>query len=528
MSALVPAPGTTRTLASDRRFEWTRRVPLRWRILAVNIFVIALLAGGLFYLDSYRARLVQDERAQRADDAALLATLAAQDFAVFNAVVPTFADRQAARVRVYGRDGALTYDSFVAHRPTYALRDPAMQAWQRHVARALDRAIDWMVGTRIPGDFAEPARDRLEAWPEARAAEESGRVHTAYRFAPDRTPMISAAARLPDRDGALLITDNARNVTTTVRAVRLDWLLLLGSGLIVSILLSRFLARTIVEPLRRLARAALLVRLGRERDVVVPRLPDRRDEIGQLARAVSDMASALRARIDAGEQFAADVTHELKNPLASLRSAIETLERIDDPALRQRLIGIAAEDVQRLDRLVTSIAEASRLDAQLSRTRFEPIDLGELIEAIITARRERGGDALPRIAFARPSIGTALVPGVRDQLARVVENLLDNALSFTPAGGVVRLSATCAGAEVVLRVEDEGPGVPLAQRDEIFRRFYSLRPQGAAEFGQHSGLGLAIARTIIEAHDGAIAARDRDGGAAGACFEVRLPSAVAC
>lgn len=508
--------------------EFTKRVPLRWRILAVNVFVIALLAGGLFYLDSYRARLVLEERTQLADDAVLLAALAGRDFGAFAEVVPTYAERQAARVRVYAADGTLRYDSFVVHRRTYALRDPATQAWQRHVARGLDRAIDWMVGAQLPADFAEPATDSAAAWPEVGVALRRGTAQSAYRFAPDRTPVISAAAALPGTSGALLITDNARNVTTTVRAVRLDWLLLLGVGLIVSVLLSRFLARTIVEPLRKLARAALLVRLGRARDVVVPRLPDRRDEIGQLARAVSDMTSALRDRIDAGEQFAADVTHELKNPLASLRSAIETLERIDDPAVRQRLIGIAAEDVQRLDRLVTSIAEASRLDAQLSRTRFEIVDLGELVEAIIAARRERSGDGVPRIAFARPRSGTALVPGVRDQLARVTENLLDNALSFSPAGGIVRLSATCAGEDVVLRVEDEGPGVPVYEREEIFRRFYSSRPQGADQFGQHSGLGLAIARTIIEAHDGTIAALDRDGGEAGACFEVRLPSAVPC
>jgi two-component system, OmpR family, sensor histidine kinase ChvG len=516
------------TAASSQRPPWSARVPLRWRILAVNIFVIALLAGGLFYLDSYRARLVQDERAQLADDAELLAELAFESPFVFMSVAPSYARRESARVRLYDAQGALSWDSFTFDRQTYQLRDPAQQSWPRHVARAMDRGIDWMVGARTPSAFVEPRNDIAAAWPEIRMARQLTGPATTYRFAPDRTPVLSAATRVWRDGSAILITDNARNITTTVRAVRLDWLLLLAGGLIISVLLSRFLARTIAEPLHKLARAALLVRLGRARDVEVPRLPERRDEIGQLARAVSDMASALRGRIDAGEQFAADVTHELKNPLASLRSAIETLERVDDPALQQRLITIAAEDVQRLDRLVTSIAEASRLDAQLSRTRFEPIDIGELIEAIIVARRQRGGDSMPRIAFARPRIGTAIVPGVREQLARVVENLLDNALSFSPAKGIVRLSATCAGTKVVLRVEDDGPGVPPAQRDEIFRRFYSLRPDGAEGFGHHSGLGLAIARTIIEAHDGSIAALDRDGGDPGACFEVRLPSATPC
>jgi two-component system, OmpR family, sensor histidine kinase ChvG len=259
--------------------------------------------------------------------------------------------------------------------------------------------------------------------------------------------------------------------------------------------------------------------------VIVPRLPDRRDEIGQLARAVSDMTAALRERLDAGEQFAADVTHELKNPLASLRSALETLDRVDDPALRQQLLDIAQEDVRRLDRLVTEIAEASRLDAQLSRTKFEQVDIGKLVEGVVAARRIRSSGDGPDIAFARPRARTAIVAGVPSQLARVVENLLDNALSFSPPDGVVRIAATCTGDKVLLRIEDDGPGIPRERRDEIFHRFHSLRTDSAAAFGQHSGLGLAIARTIIEAHDGSISADDREDGQRGASFVVLLPSA---
>ncbi len=508
---------------------WAVRVPLRWRILAVNIFVVALLAGGLFYLDTYRSRLVDQERAGLARDAELLSDLATwASPSEFSSYAVGYGRRRLSRVRLYAPDGQLRFDSFAAARPTYQLRDPAAQAWQRHIARTMDRAIDWVVGAPVPDNYAEPASDTAAAWPELAQPRTGGIAATAYRYAPDRTPMISAGVRVPATGAAILVTTNAREVTRTVRAERLDWLLVLAAALILSILLSRFLARTIVEPLRKLAGAALLVRLGRERDVIVPRLPDRRDEIGQLARAISDMASALRARIDAGEQFAADVTHELKNPLASLRSAIETLDRVDDPGLRAQLMGIAAEDVQRLDRLVTDIAEASRLDAQLSRTRFETVDLGELIEAIIETRRQRAGPDMPQIALARPRAGTATVPGVRAQLARVIENLLDNALSFSPADGVVRFSATCAGTEVVLRVEDDGPGVPLDKREEIFRRFHSLRPDAHESFGLHSGLGLAIARTIVNAHDGTITAEDRENGIAGACFEVRLPAAAPC
>jgi two-component system, OmpR family, sensor histidine kinase ChvG len=507
------------------RVGWTSRVSLRWRILALNIFAVALLAGGFFYLDSYRSRLVERERAALESDARLLADLLpAQMDEPGRAAILNYARANQARVRLYNAGGQRYFDSFSIAPPTYALRDPSTQPWQRHAARTMDRTIDWLVGARIPPAVAEPEVDQAAAWPELATAQRRGRATSAYRFAPDRTPFLTAATSIPDGRGAMLISTNARRITTTVRAERLDWLLVLGATLIISVLLSRFMARTIAEPLRTLSLAALRVRLGRARDVIVPRLPERRDEIGQLARAVSDMTSALRDRIDAGEQFAADVTHELKNPLASLRSALDTLDRVTDPAIQAQLLGIAREDVQRLDRLITDIAEASRLDAQLTRTQFEPVDLGELIEGIIGDRKRRHIEATPTIAFARPHVGSAMVAGVRSQLARVFENLIDNALSFSPASGVVRIAATCAGQLVIVRIDDDGPGIAANQREDIFRRFHSLRTDDQAAFGKHSGLGLAIARTIIEAHDGSIVAEDREDGARGASFVIRLPS----
>ena len=200
----------------------------------------------------------------------------------------------------------------------------------------------------------------------------------------------------------LLLTVNARDVRRVVRAERLSLGLILFATLALSILLSRFLARTIANPLRRLAQAAHRVRLGRAREVDVPLLPARRDEIGLLARAVHDMTESLRQRIDATEAFAADVTHELKNPLASLRSAIDTLERVEEPALRKQMLELVRHDIQRLDRLVVDVAEASRLDAELSRARFEPVDLGALIESMLPMWEERSA-AAPR----SPSPGRA-------------------------------------------------------------------------------------------------------------------------
>lgn len=526
--ALVTNSLKNEAAASGDGLYWTARLSLARRILAVNFFVLALLAGGFFYLDSYRSRLIDTRIEATATELQLLdrALKAARPEAV-DRLVLSFARHSDGRIRIYDKDGAKIIDSFALAPPTYELRDPDSESWERHVARFMDEAIDFIVRAPSPPDYAEPAKDVAASWPEIVKARVGGGPESAYRFAPDRTPMLSAGMRLGYNDGAVLITTNARDIIRTVRAERFRFGVVLALATLASLLLSLFLARTIATPLRRLAIAALRVRLGRAREVTVPRLPSRRDEIGMLARALSDMTHALRNRIDAGEHFAADVTHELKNPIASLRSAIEGLERVEDPGLRAQLLGIAAEDVYRLDRLVTDISEASRVDAQLSRARFEVIDLGLMIDAMLasrSARRSTESEPQADIAFARPRINVACVMGEGHRLERVLNNLIDNALSFTPPDGLVRISATRVGNDVVIRVEDDGPGIPEEQRDIIFRRFHSIRPE-AEEFGKHSGLGLAIARTIIEGHQGTIEARDRDDGQPGACFEVRLPSA---
>jgi two-component system sensor histidine kinase ChvG len=268
------------------------------------------------------------------------------------------------------------------------------------------------------------------------------------------------------------------------------------------------------------------VKLGRAREVNVPLLPARKDEIGLLARALHDMTQSLRYRIDATEAFAADVTHELKNPLASLRSAIEGLERVEDPALRGKLLDVIKDDVVRLDRLVVDIAEMSRLDAELSRARFEQVDLGRMIESLLGLWEGRAAERGVKLAFARPRAGTAVIMGEEARLARVVDNIVDNAISFSPPGGLVEIVAADTGEDVIVSVEDEGPGVPLDAREAIFNRFHSIRPEGEA-FGRHSGLGLAIARAIVEGHDGSIIAEDRHGGRGGARFVIRFPGVTA-
>jgi two-component system, OmpR family, sensor histidine kinase ChvG len=496
---------------------------LRARILAVNIIPLLVLAGGFFYLDSFRTQLIEERTEQLATETRLAAGAVASAHAdELQALLTRLGSTDDIRLRLY-RGGGAPIDSWTGVAPTYTLRDPSEEPWRRHVARALDKAIDRIVGAEVPEPFVEPAVDRVTAWPEAVRAQASGHVETAIRRAPARTPVLSAAVPVPGR-GVLLITNDQRDVVRTVRAERF-WLglVLLGTAAL-TVAMSLWLARTIARPLRRLALAAHRVRLGRSREVQVPRLPSRRDEIGTLARALSDMSQALRQRIDATEAFAADVAHEMKNPLASLRSAIDSLERVSEPDLRERLLTVIRDDVRRLDRLITDVSEASRMDAELSRARFETIDVGHMIEQLVDAREARGLPNQVRLAFGRPHRGSAVVFGEGHRLARALENLIDNAISFSPPGGLVQVTATRDGAQVVLRVEDDGPGVPPEQRTAIFNRFHSIRPEGE-EFGRHSGLGLAIAKAIVEGHQGHISVTDRDDDNQGARFVIRLPAA---
>jgi two-component system sensor histidine kinase ChvG len=501
------------------------RLSLTARILAVNIFALIVLAGGFFYLDSFRTQLLEertDEIETEVQLAAAAVTATAPD--ALGPLLQRLGHASGYRFRFY-QGNKPPVDGWSDGHPTYVLRNPAEEPWRRHVARFMDRVIDHVVGAEVPEPFVEPKDDRIRAWPEAMRAAQTGEVQTAIRRAPARTPVISGAMPVGGLNpGVLLLTSDQRDVIHTVRAERF-WLglVLLGTTAL-SVALSLFLARTIARPLRRLALAAHRVRLGRSREVQVPRLPSRRDEIGTLARALSDMSQALRQRIDATEAFAADVAHEMKNPLASLRSAIDSLELVKDPELRERLLSVIRDDVRRLDRLITDVSEASRMDAELSRARFESVDLGQMIEQLVEAREARGLPNGIRLAFGRPHRGSAVLFGDGQRLARAIENLIDNAISFSPPGGLVQVTAMRDGQQVIVRVEDDGPGVPPSERQAIFNRFHSIRPEGEA-FGRHSGLGLAIAKAIVEGHTGTISVTDRDDNNQGARFTIRLPAA---
>jgi two-component system sensor histidine kinase ChvG len=338
--------------------------------------------------------------------------------------------------------------------------------------------------------------------------------------------------------GSLVLSTKAGEIDKVVQAERRIVLFTFMVAVLVTVLLSILLAGTIAEPIRRLSASAEHVRRGINNRVEIPDFTSRRDEIGHLSGALRDMTTALYNRIDAIEAFAADVSHELKNPLTSLRSAVETLPFAKTEEQRNRLTGIVKDDVRRLDRLITDISDASRLDAELARGANQPVDMRQLIRTVVMLANEtrRPGTAaieieelpVPRILETRHPYR---VLGHDHRLGQVARNLLDNAVSFTKPGTRVRVRLRRTRRDVEFRVEDEGPGIRAENLGRIFERFYTDRPEGY--FGKNSGLGLAISKQIIEAHRGRIWAENRFGKAEaagaeqpalGATFIVRIPA----
>jgi two-component system sensor histidine kinase ChvG len=430
------------------------------------------------------------------------------------------------RARLFNAEGVQIADSEqIADRVESHVLPPARKPgqlvlpWNRAPAGADEAAL-------------EKARADLQA--EALAAQTRGAPVARLRRSETGERLVSVSVPLQHVQAVLgVLTLEAGDVDTIIanqRQALLPFILIAVAVILGSSLLLNWL---IAHPILRLATAADRVRLQGARAISLPDIAGRRDEVGDLARSLEAMTSSQTARMDAIERFAADVAHEIKNPLTSLRSAIETLELSPNAAARRRLSGILKQDVGRLDRLITDISNASRLDAELSRESPRPVDLGRLLADIASLYAEpRQGKAVVRILPIDPAEAPFMAPGREGPLGQVFRNLVDNACSFSPPGGEVRIGLSRAramdgGREVAVTVEDDGPGIPPENLETIFERFYTARPRGAA-FGGHSGLGLSIARQIVEAHNGRIAAANRlaeDGSVAGARFTVVLPEA---
>ncbi|HTX49510.1 MAG TPA: ATP-binding protein [Caulobacteraceae bacterium] len=497
-------------------------------IVVLNLMGLAILVGGALLLNELRHGLVEarleslrtegqvianviDGEATKGDpEPELLADDASN-------IIESLSVPKTERVRLFDAEGHVIADSYVvADRVETTPLPPALKPGEKPFA--------------IPG-FAAPPRASNQA--ETQLDQEiggalMGKTMSGVRVTENGRRVVSVSIPIQRvRDVVAVLTLEAGDVDSIVTAQRMALMPYIIIAVAVNLISSFALTQFIAQPVRRLSRAADSVRLSRSRTIELPDIAARRDELGDLALSLEDMTHTLSDRMDAIERFAADVAHEIRNPLTSIRSAVETLELVKDAKARERLLGILKQDVSRLDRLITDISNASRLDAELSRDHPRPISLTRILHEIagLYDAVQREGEA--RVRLLGEGADALTVTGREGPLSQVFRNIIDNARSFSPPGGEVRVGLAREKGSAVVTVDDDGPGMPPENLETVFERFYTSRPRGAA-FGGNSGLGLSIARQIVEAHGGTIRAENRagaDGRVVGARFLVSLPTA---
>ncbi|TGY89215.1 HAMP domain-containing protein [Marinicauda algicola] len=521
------------------------------RIFLLHMLALVWLVAGIFLIAENRRGLVQAKMDSLSAQAGLIANLLVET-AVEAAPEPRL-DREAARevlrrlsriyvpeetrALIYDHEAQLIADSrLIAGAVGVEELPPPGEAGLGEAAGGLVQAM-WSGIQNVARDESEREALRRSALDEARLAMQEGRAVRGVRRGPSGELIVSVTLPIQPIQAVVgAVTFESFDLDALIAAERRAILPYIGFAALVTFLSALGLTVYIAWPIRRLADKAREVRLAGGRRVPIPRLANRKDEIGHLGRAFADMTTALYDRLDAIESFAADVSHEIKNPLTSIRSAAEVLPKAPDAERRDKLIRVIQHDVKRLDRLVTDISNASRLDAELARDDLALIDLDRFLRDLIRGYDpERTGARGVRVRVeGEPS--PVLVHAHEGPIGRVFLNLVDNAITFSPEGGEVRVrieraplgrGTAATRPPVRVSVEDEGPGIPPDNLETIFQRFYTQRPQGSA-FGSHSGLGLSICRQIVDAHGGRIWAenrRGRGGGVAGARFVVELPRA---
>ena len=439
------------------------------------------------------------------------------------------------RARIYDRDGVLILDSRNLYGRGDVLRfdlPPPNAEQPGLVERTFTAMRRWLGRGDLPL-YKELGPENGKGYPEVSQALDG--LHASRVRVNDRGEVIVSVAvpvqRFRAVRGVLMLSTQGADIDHMVEAERLAIVkvFLVAAG--VMIVLSMLLAGTIAGPVRRLADGAERVRRRIRTRVEIPDFTRRRDEIGHLSGAIRDMTDALYSRIEAIESFAADVAHELRNPLTSLRSAVETLPMAKTDANRKRLLDVIEHDVRRLDRLISDISDASRLDAELQRQEVASVDLARLLDTLVSAANEvRSDEVAVTLRFEGAGQADFKVPGHDTRIGQVVSNLIDNARSFSPPRSSVRVTCRKLKAAIEITVDDDGPGIRPEALDKIFERFYTDRPEQG--FGQNSGLGLSISKQIVEAHGGTIRVENRTGIATagepprvlGARFVVRLPA----
>lgn len=535
--------------------------PLTLRILAVNLTAPVLLVLGLLFLDQYEDTLIAAELDGLRTQGELIAASIGEGAVIIsdNDAIPLFTPEGAMRVidpdparqllrrqaslarlraQLFDRDGKLLADSRLLQGPggEVEVQDlPPVES--SSVLRLVHSLYDATFGRLTVDRTLEPYNDQVRAsgpdYKEVMAALQAGEAGNSVRLRNDGQKVLSVAVPVQFYKqivGALLVSRDGSNVDKRMFAVRGSILGMFAWVLALTVLTSLFLAGTIARPVRRLATSAKRVRDSKNRQHTIPDLSKRNDEIGELSEALRDMTESLWRRMDATEHFAADVAHEIKNPLTSLRSAVETVGRVKDPEQQKRLMSIIMDDVARLDRLISEISDASRLDAEMSRGEMSPVKIKPLVEALAEVQNANDDPAAPRVQVvedaAQKDAGELVVFGLESRIGQVFRNLIGNAVSFSPPQGIICIRARRQGRYVVITVEDQGPGIPAGKEAAIFGRFYSERPEGE-KFGTHSGLGLSISKTIVEGHRGQIYAENivgEDGSVRGARFVVLLPA----
>lgn len=522
----------------SRRFS-----PLTLRILAVNVLAPVILVAGLFFLGEYRRNLITTELSGMRTHAEIFAVALGESAVspmgqmlmpdLSAQIVRRLAFTAETRARLFAPNGRLVADSRALLEPGGQVQrknlPPAMDKAEREsflnqTFQMMDRIYNWLPVTETYPLYRENINQSAPDYPEVMAAM-TGDVWVARRSMPDGSLVLTVAmpvTRYKQTLGVIFLSKGSSDIDAALYEVRLDILKMFAAVLVITVLLSMYLAGTIARPVRVLALAAERVRRGHHRQHSIPDFKGRNDEIGELATALGDMTEALWARMDAIERFAADVAHEIKNPLTSLKSAVETTARIEDPAQQKMLLSIIQDDVERLDRLISDISDASRLDAELSRAETGPVNISALLATLADIHAATKGANDPPVNLdCAQNLST---DGMEDRLMQVFRNLIANAVTFSPPGGTIEIKAVHEDATITITISDQGPGIPPGKEIAIFERFYTDRPV-AEKFGTHSGLGLSISKQIIDAHGGEVFAQtlhNDDGKAAGARFSVCL------
>ncbi len=451
------------------------------------------------------------------------------------------------RARIYDRNGKLIVDSNELNELQFPFPldssgevrttdggDPA-KADRVKVKNFWTRLSGFFDRTDLPV-YREIGRASGTSYPEVRQALRGAALPPMLLLTDDQEKIVSLAVPIQRRKavlGALLLSTRPGEIDEIINSERSVMATLVLLALAASLVASILLARTIAGPMKRLSEGAESVAKSINARTDLPQFGNRQDEVGQLSEAVHSMTRSLYRRIESSEKFAADVAHELKNPLTAAQVMAQSLHYARTPEQREQCVQQIQSELKRLNRLITDVANTSRLDAELALQKTEPVDVRDILTSIVETFRGTIEDDVNTITLdiqnapQRPD--AFVVNGHEINLGRVFTNLLDNALSFSPPGGTVAVTAQFSGGAVEIAVADQGPGIPAESLDKIFRRFYSDRPQSDRTLGKNSGLGLSISREIVTAHGGEIWAENRteDGKIVGACFWVRLPAASA-